>query len=296
MHTTSRKIGAHVSAAGGLDKAVERAAAIGATSVQVFSGSPRVWRRTPLADIDEQKMLAKRQELQVDPVITHSLYLINLASDNPELIRKSIEALQYDLAFDAKIQGSGVVVHLGSHNGRGWEAVKDAVVTSLSTILENSPDNSTFLIENSAGQQGKLASDLSHIRWLLDAVKSPRLRWCLDTCHAWAAGYALSELSSELRSAENKNQPRGVLPEEITRYNLWASLGCVHVNDSKDPFASGRDRHDNLGDGTILPEQFARFLNLPELTTLPLILEVPGLDGAGPDSENIQRLKKILIN
>jgi deoxyribonuclease-4 len=239
-----RKIGAHVSAAGGFDKAVERAAELGANCAQIFSGSPRVWARSPLASIDTEKMFAKKAERSILSIITHSLYLINLASDKPDSVRKSAEALKYDLRFDSLIKGSGIVVHLGSHQGRGWESVKQAVADEIKAILDDTPADSTFLIENSAGQNGKLCTDLSQIRWLLDEVNSSRLGWCLDTCHAHAAGYALGD--HQLEQAQDIVHKNGYhiqsLVEAITEFKLWADLKVIHVNDSKDPFASGRDR------------------------------------------------------
>ena len=122
-----RKVGAHVSASGGLHKAVERAKDIGANCVQLFSGSPRVWKRKSLAEIDTKKMFSKQKELSISPVFTHALYLVNLASDKPELLRKSFDTLQYELEFDSHIEGAGIIVHLGSHQGRGWDAVKEQV-------------------------------------------------------------------------------------------------------------------------------------------------------------------------
>jgi deoxyribonuclease-4 len=291
-----RLIGAHVSAAGGIDKAIERAQAIGCNCVQVFSGSPRVWARSPLDKIDTQKVFAKQAELLVTPIVTHSIYLLNLASENPDLVRKSTEALTYDLHFDSLVKGGGVVVHLGSHQGRGWEPVKDQVVEKLSFILAQTPDNSTLLIENSAGQQGKLTSDLQEIRWLLDQVKSPRLGWCLDTCHAHANGYALgSVMKTRALTGETKVTPKDFdLAETITQLDLWSALKVIHVNDSRDEFASGRDRHANLNDGLIPTEDLRHFLNLPQLAHVPLILEVPGLKDEGPDAENVQRLKALV--
>jgi deoxyribonuclease-4 len=273
---STRTIGAHVSAAGGVDKALERAAAIGANCVQVFSSSPRVWARTPLSKIDPVKLSSMQPQLGIRSIFTHALYLINLASDNPEQVSKSRTALAYDLEFDALVKGSGVVVHLGSHQGRGWAASQEAVAEELRLLLAAVPASSHLLIENSAGQKGKLSSDLAEIRWLLDQVNSPKLGWCLDTCHAWAAGHKLSEVCAV-----------------ISQFQLWETLKCIHTNDSRDPFASGRDRHANLGDGTIPPQEWQAFLSDPRVAALPLILEVPGLDGNGPDAENIQRLKKL---
>ncbi|MCB9813620.1 MAG: deoxyribonuclease IV [Pseudomonadales bacterium] len=308
-----RKIGGHVSASGGLAKAVERANDIGANCLQLFSGSPRVWKRKDLSEFDTSKMFSKQNELSVEPIFTHSLYLINLATDKPELLEKSFNALKYDLEFDSLINGSGIVVHLGSHQGRGWESVREQVAEQIYKLLNATSKDSTFLIENSAGQNGKLCSDLSEIRWLIDRVsqidekfgdkekldeekiflagkKLPivenihsRLGWCFDTCHAHAAGYYLGE------------NPRSIIGmsaiEAITENKLWKELKCIHVNDSRDDFSSGRDRHENLGTGKIPTEDFQHFLNFEKVKNIPLIIEVPGFKNEGPDKENIEILK-----
>lgn len=279
--STSRKIGAHVSASGGKYKALERVAEIGGNCLQLFSGSPRVWAKPKLESIDTDKFFATQQELNISPVFTHALYLVNLASDKPENVEKSVNSLIYELQFDSLIKGAGVVVHLGSHTGRGWDAVKDQVADRIQFILKNTPENSTFLIENSAGQKGKLCSDLAEIRWLLDQVDSPRLGWCFDTCHGFCAGYALG---SEGNSVE----------ETISKLKLWSTLKCIHVNDSRDDFDSGRDRHANIGDGNIPLDDLKHFLNLKQVKKIPIITEVPGVDKKGPDKKNIDRLKKIV--
>ncbi len=280
-----RLIGAHVSAAGGPHKAVERAAAIGCNCVQVFSGSPRSWRRKPIEELDIDKLTRAREQHEVSPVVTHALYLINLASENQDLIENSMQALSYDLAFDAAIGGAGVVVHLGSHQGRGWDAVQEAVLRRVASLVEQAPAEATFLIENSAGQQGKLSTELAEIRWMLDTLASPQVGWCFDTCHAFAAGYALGKPNGKT------DEGRGYVVDEIDRLGLWDELRCVHVNDSRDPFASGRDRHANIDDGLIPAQDLAYFLNLPQIENLPLILEVPGIDDDGPDAENVRRLR-----
>ena len=294
----TRKIGAHVSASGGLEKAIERAHAIGANCAQIFSGSPRVWKRPAMAGIKTEKMFAIQKTLHVGPIFTHSLYLINLASENPELLAKSNAALCFDMEFDARIGGSGIVVHLGSHQKRGWEAVRDQVADQIADILAHTPETATFLIENSAGQSGKLCSDLSEIHWLLAEVTQrvqqlgfpsvkveQRLGWCLDTCHAHAAGYILGSSGEKSQSLETT----------ITNLGLWDSLRCIHVNDSKDAPASGRDRHENLLQGTIPEADLRHFLRLPQVMAVPLILEVPGLEGNGPDAHNVSILQQLCL-
>jgi deoxyribonuclease-4 len=276
-----RRIGAHVSAAGGLEKAIEKAVALGANCAQLFSGSPRVWQKRPLANVAVDKMFTEREKNDVGPIFTHALYLINLATDNPDLLIKSSASLQYELEFDSHIKGGGVVVHVGTHQGRGWETVQQEVVERMGNLLEKTPGNSTLLIENSAGQKGKLHSDLSEIKWtfdqLSDIVKNKRLGWCFDTCHAFAAGYSLPQAITE-----------------ITRLDLWPTLKCIHVNDSRDPFDSGRDRHGNINDGQIPTTDLEIFLNHPQVKAIPLITEVPGLDNEGPDQANLDRIKKLI--
>jgi deoxyribonuclease-4 len=275
--TSTRRIGAHLSTAGGIDLAVQHAHDIGANCLQVFSGSPRMWRRTPLDKIDTQKIWSKQAECGVTPIFTHALYLVNLASDKPELVQISAESLQHDLRFDSHIKGSGVVVHLGSHQGRGFAVGQDQLVAQIKAILAATPEDSRFLIENSAGQNGKIASDLSEIRWLLDQVNSPRLGWCFDTCHGFAAGYNLGQVG-----------------QKFTELNLWSTLSVIHVNDSRDPFASGRDRHANMGEGLIPQAELKAFLLSPEALQIPIITEAPGFDDNGPDAENIHRLQTLV--
>lgn len=281
-----KKIGAHVSASGGLDKAIIRANDIGANCLQLFSGSPRVWKKKNLNEVVTDRLFAKQKELEISPLFTHALYLINLVSDKDELLEKSTNSLIYELNFDSKIKGAGVVIHAGSHQGRGWDASKQLLVEQIKKVLDQTPADSTLLIENSAGQKGKLHSNLEEIKWTLDQlaeyVTSGRLGWCFDTCHAHAAGYQLGE------------QKTNSAIETINKLSLWSTLKCIHVNDSRDDFDSGRDRHANIGDGQIPKEDLKYFLNFQKVTDIPLVTEVPGLDGKGPDKENVERIRKLI--
>ncbi len=299
------RIGAHVSAAGGLHKAIDRAHDIGANAVQIFSGSPRVWKRKPLEDFDTVKLFAKQTQYDVTPIFTHSLYLVNLASDKKDLLQKSIDVLKHDMQFDALIHGAGIVVHVGSHTGRGWDKVKKQVAKTIREIVEASPQQATFLIENSAGQKGKLHSDLADIKWTLDQMKDlveeGRVGWCFDTCHAFANGYALGKSNSQKTNVQTTKPAGkagitdyGTAQDAINRLELWSPLKCIHVNDSRDPFASGRDRHENIGKGEIPKEDLQYFLTLSELAEIPLITEVPGFDGKGPDKKNLNVIKKLV--
>lgn len=279
-----RKLGAHVSTAGGIDKAIERVVAIGGNVAQIFSSSPRMWfAGMPDKSVTDNYVKLATEQGVVGTYI-HAKYLINLASPKIELIEKSMASLKYDLKVGEMIKAEGVIVHLGSHLGAGFEAVKDQLVKHIKKVINESPGQVEFIIENSAGQKGKIASQLSEIRFLLESVKSDRLSWCLDSCHAWAAGYSLGENSGNILIGND-------IVEEAEKLGILDKLKVIHLNDSRDEFGSGRDRHDNLGAGLMGEKVVASYVNHPELSHLPIILEVPGFDGKGPDKKNLEILK-----
>lgn len=277
-----RRIGGHVGTAGGPLTAIKNTLEIGGNAMQIFAGSPRMWARSlyPAQVAEEFKKQATEHDL--NPVYIHALYLTNLASDNPELVEKSKAALIMDMKNSAAIGSEGVVLHIGSHQGRGWAAVKDLVIASIQEVLVKTPQESVLLLENSAGQQGKIGS-LSELADILRAISSPRLRVCLDTAHAFEAGYNFKSLAG--------------IEMWISEIEKTISLGKVelfHLNDSKTPMGSGRDMHQNIGDGYIGTESLKRLITHDKLAHLPLILEVPGLEASGPDQENIKRVKDLL--
>ncbi len=279
-----RAVGGHLSAAGGYPNAVTKAVEIEATALQIFTGSPRTWGRPPVDPERGKALQAAAAQAGIAPIFVHALYLVNMASDSPESVAKSWKALEYDFHMGKYFDCAGVVVHLGSHQGRGWEAVREQVATGLRSFLQTIDSPVPFLIENSAGQKGKLCSDLAEIRWLLDAVDHPNLGWCYDTCHGWAAGYTTENV-------EGKN-----LFTALEEYSLWDSLRCIHLNDSRDTLGSGRDRHANIGEGNIPRVDLLSVLHHPQLQSVPLITEAPGLDGNGPDAENISRIRSLLAD
>ncbi|MBP9670243.1 deoxyribonuclease IV [Candidatus Woesebacteria bacterium] len=277
-----RRIGGHVSSSGGINIAVTNTLAIGGNAIQIFAGSPRMWARSlyPLKVAEDFKKLVSENDL--NPVYIHALYLTNLASDNPEMLAKSITALTIDMKNSASIGGAGVVLHIGSHQGRGWDHDREQVITSIKEVLTNTPENSILLLENSAGQQGKIGS-LPELKDILDAIPSPRLKVCLDTAHAFEAGY-------------NFTTTDGL---EMWIKEIEATIGLdkielFHLNDSKTPLGSGRDNHQNIGDGYIGEGGIKALINHPKFAHLSLILEVPGIEGMGPDKTNIDRVKNLL--
>lgn len=277
------KLGGHVSAAGGIDKAVVRAAEIGGNAVQIFSMSPRMWRPRVISETEKQAFREAMTDHKVVASVIHAIYLINLASEKPEIIEKSKTVLISDLKLCGELGMDGVVVHLGSHLGNGYEAVSEAMISTLSEILAATPENSKLLIENSAGQKGKLPGSLEELSKILSHFDPTRVGWCVDTCHAHAAGYPLTSEGEQL----------GIL-DQAEQLGILSRLGCVHINDSRDEFDSHRDRHANLGQGLVDPGQFMAFIKDPRIASLPMLMEVPGLDNNGPDKPNLDTLKSML--
>lgn len=275
-----RRVGGHVG--GGLSSAIANTQAIGGNCLQIFAGSPRMWARSLWSEDVTKKFIEDIITHDLNPVYIHALYLTNLASDNPELVEKSIAALVMDMKNSAAINGRGVVLHIGSHQGRGWEFARTLVIQSIKEVLSKTPDNSFLLLENSAGQKGKIGS-LSELADILNAINSPRLKVCLDTAHAFEAGYNFAT-----------DQGLQIWLEEIEKTIGYGNIELLHLNDSKTPLGSGRDNHQNIGDGYIGTDGLKRLINHPKLSGLPLILEVPGIEGIGPDKENIDRVKNLI--
>lgn len=277
-----RRVGGHVSTSGGLQNAISNTLAIGGNAMQIFAGSPRMWARSLYPTADSVAFREGVAKNDFNPVYIHALYLTNLASDNPALLEKSRVALIMDMRNSAAIGSAGVVLHIGSHQGRGWEYSRAQVISSIQAVLHSTPPESILLLENSAGQQGKIGS-LPELADILSAIATPRLKVCLDTAHAFEAGYNFQTVSGlDLWLAD------------IEKSIGFAKLELLHLNDSKTPLGSGHDMHQNIGDGYIGSDGLARLINHPRLAHLPLILEVPGLDGGGPDQANLDRVKNLL--
>ena len=276
-----RRIGGHVSTAGGLVKAIDRTREIGANCLQIFAGSPRSWARRLYTNEEVKDYLLSPFVAagEVGPVFIHALYLVNLASDNLYLVKKSVNSLIFDLKNGQAINSAGVIVHLGSHQGRGFDLVADQVAGVINQILSATIET-PFVIENSAGQKGKVGS-LSEIADLFRRVGHPRLKLCLDTAHLFAAGYDLRELSG----VDN-------VVKELIKLDLLKHLVCLHLNDSRTDFNSRNDQHANLGEGKIGLAGLSQFINHPELANLPIILEVPGELGM-PDAKQITIAKSL---
>ena len=275
-------IGAHCSASGGLWRTIERAAEIEAEAVQFFGSSPRAWRPTNHKPEAYERFRTLRAESGIGQAWLHGSYLVSLAARSEEQHEKSVASVVNALSVAARAGAEGVVLHSGSHLGRGFEAVLPEVVSALARIFDEAPEGPLLALETAAGQQGPIGGNFAELGAILDASGSPRLRVCLDTCHAFAAGYDIAT-------------PEGMADtlEEFEREIGLDLLAVIHANDSKQELGSGRDRHENIGDGHIGYEGFRTILAEPAFAGRALLLEVPGIEGDGPDLENVRRLKRL---
>ncbi len=278
------KIGAHVSAAVELSRSVAKAQEIGAECTQIFISPPQQWFQNKHSDQEINDYRLKIKEAGIGPNFIHGTYLINLASTNPVHVQKSIDWLIYALNMAVKLGVQGVIFHPGSHKGAGFETVEKQIVQSLVEILNRvKDDNIQLILENSAGAGGAVGSSFSEFGKILKTVNDPRLKVCLDTQHAFAAGYDVKTLVGLQDVLEEFDQ-------EIGLQNLVA----IHANDSKTEYKSNRDRHENIGEGLIGMEGFENMVNHPKLSNIPFILEVPGFADNGPDKENVTLFKSLI--
>ena len=276
------RIGAHVSTRGGILTAFDRARELGAEAVQVHPTPPQTWRRLHLEAEEVQEFRRRLASTGLGDFFFHAVYLINLGTPRPELLASSEASLAHYLQLANELGVAGVIFHPGSHLGRGFDSVLDQIGSTMRSALEAAPGEARLLVENSAGAGANLGATLPEIRRMLEAVDSPRVGLCLDTAHAFTSGW-------QLTTEEGLAAALAEFEAEIGWDRLWA----IHANDSKAPFGSNRDRHENIGEGAIGSEAFARMLADPRLRRPPWILEVPGQERQGPDRANVDRLRKL---
>ncbi len=277
------RIGAHLSSAGSLTGALERADSIGANCIQIFVGSPRSWLGPNINPDQVDQFLVRSKQLDIAPVFIHAIYLIGLGSNNPVLTARSIESLINSLKVADKIGAIGVITHLGSSQGADFKLVLARLKSSIKTILSRAQTRARLIIENSAGQKNGIGSRLDQLAEIL--AIDPNLGLCLDSAHAFAAGLDLS-------GQKTLNE----LVEQIDRSIGLDRLLVIHVNDSKVGLAGRADRHENIGQGAIGLDAFGRMLNHPKLRGKPFILETPGFEPKhkGPDRRNVDLLKSVV--
>ena len=275
------KLGAHVSASGGVSKSIDRALDIGAEAIQIFASSPRAWKFNHPKPEEVERFKKKSEESGIGPCYIHGSYLVNIGGSEDQL-QKSIDCLVNNMSAAGEIGAEGVIFHGGSHKGKGFDAVLNQAANCLTQVLEKSPDNVWLCLENSAGMGAHIGSSFREIGRILRVVDHPNLKVCLDTEHCFAAGYNLA-VPEELDK---------VIAEFDSEIGL-DKLVAVHANDAKVELGSGVDRHENIGEGYIGISGFESILGNTAFKNVPFFLEVPGFDGNGPDKENLDRLKTI---
>ncbi len=282
------KLGAHVSTAGGLYKAIENGTRLGAKSVQIFGWSPRQWSvkfpTTEEAEIFQKHWKATAtagQGSEIVEVYLHASYLVNLASDDADLWLKSVANLSAHLKIAESLGANGLIFHVGSaKDGDRGRAVKK-VAEGMRLTLEKVPGRARLILENGAGGGTKIGSDPEEIGRILKLVDSPRAKFCLDTAHIFESGMIKAYESDHIKK----------LLKEIDQHIGLENLVAMHINDSKSEFNSNHDRHENLGKGKIGLQGFQNLAKEKALHDKAWILEVPGFDDLGPDRANMEILE-----
>ena len=280
-------IGAHVSIAGGMDKGLERAKALGAEAIQTFASSPRTIHYTPMSEASIVSYLSQRAQSGVEYHLFHGVYLINLAHDNPTYVKVCVDSLKYYQSLAGRIGAQGTIFHVGSHKGKGLQTYLAQIAGAIAEVAAGMPDKIWLLLENAAGQKGTIGQRFEELKTIIEAVRgmgaeTNRLGVGMDTQHAFASGYDL--------------RTEGGLETLLTDIDMSVGLDklqVIHLNDSATPYAGCRDRHANLGDGAIGLIGLRRVINHPRLKHLPFILEVPG-EKQGPRLEDVQALKALV--
>lgn len=283
------KLGAHQSISGGYAEALKRINNIGGNCLQIFSSSPRGWNFAKSTEQEISQFLNLKSQLNIDPIYFHATYLINLADDK-RIGHMSKMALINELNLAPKFGIKGSIIHLGSFknksdnyliDGRPQDNKYKVLINNIKEILEKTPKESLFIIENAGNR--KIGQTLEEIAQIIKEINNPRVKICLDTCHLFSSGYSF-KTKEELDLFLDKLAKL----EIINRLELW------HVNDSRDEFNSGHDRHDNIGQGTIGIDEFETLLNHEKTRNYPFIIETPGFDGNGPDKKNLDILKSLI--
>ena len=275
-------VGAHVSTAGGLVQAHERAVERGCEAMQVFNQSPRQWRPTRWKPDDVAEFLSHRKQSPVKSVTIHAVYLINPATKDREMRKKSADSLIHALRMGEEIDADGVVLHPGSTVGEPHEEALPRVGEMLKHALRES-ERVRLLLENTAGAGNTLGRSFEELRELIDlAGGDKRIGVCLDSCHMFATGF-------DVTTADKIGKVVGQFKKTIG----IRRLKCLHVNDSMTPLGSNRDRHAIPGQGEIGETGCAAFLSEPAFEKLPALFEGPGTSGHAPDKVDVDRMKAL---
>ena len=277
------KLGVHVSIAGKIHRSVDRAVELGCNTMQIFSRNPRQWRRVTLDEEEVKLFRQKVKEAKIDPVIVHIPYTLNLATVKRSFYKITIREFIADLVEADRLGADYLVTHMGSHKGGTEKGGLLRVANALNKIIKETKGVRTkILLENTSGSGSWLGYKFSHQSFIFNRLSNPqRLGLCLDTAHAWAAGYDIKNLKGL----------NGLL-DEIDKEVGIDKLKAIHLNDTQEELGSLKDRHFAIGQGEITKLGFSRIINHPVLRDLPFILETPK-KSQEDDIENLKVVKKI---
>ncbi|MCL6642952.1 MAG: deoxyribonuclease IV [Candidatus Bipolaricaulota bacterium] len=279
-------LGCHLSISGGLDQAVARAEELKINALQIFSHNARSWKMGPLSADDAKKFLERRKRAHVEYAVIHTIYLINLASPDPKNFKLSVQALTDEVQRAGELNIPHVNTHIGAHIGQGVEKGLERIVEALDSVLASPQAKSAptvkILLENSAGEGTELGASFAELGMVLHNIKDKnRVGVCIDTCHAFCAGYDLTTPRALDKTLSELERTVGLERVEL-----------IHLNDSKFPLGSRRDRHEHIGQGHIGLEGFRLVVNHPALREKPFILETPKDDDSS-DPTNVARVRSL---
>jgi deoxyribonuclease IV len=277
------RLGAHVPTRGGLASAIEYAVAAGCEAIQLFVSNPRSWAPPTLSPNAAGEFSARRVAAGLGPVFAHTSYMVNIASPNPDFLKRSVDLARRELDAVAAIGADGLVVHAGAGGPGERRAVVDRAAASILAIAGDSSAPPHVVVELTAGGSGSVASSFSEAAELLGALgHHPRVALCIDTCHLFAAGYPLETASGAARSLV-----------ELREHRLTRRLKLVHANDAKGHRGSHRDRHEHIGEGFIGEEGFRAILADPAVRRSAVLIETPGR--LEDDRRNLERLRRLMV-
>lgn len=269
-------LGAHVSAAGGLYKSIERGEELGAETIQIFGASPRQWKASLPSDEDVKRYKDALEKSSIKSVYLHAAYLVNLATGKKDLFKKSVDNLAVHFEIANLIGAQGLIFHIGS-NKEDKDKALQSIIYGMRQVLSRANGSAKLIMENSSGGGGKIGSDIDEMAKLFKGVSSKRVGLCIDTAHAFEAGVLRYDKASIKSFFDEWDKKIGV-----------GNLVALHLNDSKTEFGSNSDRHENLGEGEIGLSGLRALAKEKRLKDTDWILEVPGFDGGGPDKKNLK--------
>ncbi len=287
------KLGAHQSILGGYMQALKRINNIGGNCLQIFSSSPRGWNFAKPNEDEIKQFLILNSKLSINPIYFHASYLVNLADDG-RIGYMSKMSLISELNLTPKLGIKGSIIHLGSFKEKKQLPIENyliddrpqdnkykVLIANIREILDKIPKESLFIIENAGNR--KIGQTLEEISQIVKDVNNKRVRLCLDTCHLFSNGYRFSN-----------DKELDLFLDKLEKLDLLDKLEVWHVNDSRDEFNSGHDRHENIGQGKMNVEEFKILLNHSKTKSYPFIIETPGFDYNGPDKKNLDILKSLI--